>query len=125
MVGESLKPSEGRRFPCPAYEEIFSMATVAPKKPATAPRAPQVKDQALFIGGKWLDSVSGKPFPTINPATGQTICQVAEGDKPDIDLAVHAARHAFESGPWSKMNASDRGRLLLKLADLVESHKEE
>ena len=94
------------------------------KKPAT-PRAPQVKDQAMFIGGKWVDSVSGKTFPTINPATGQTICQVAEGDKADIDLAVKAARQAFESGPWSKMNASDRGRLLHKLADLVESHKEE
>jgi aldehyde dehydrogenase (NAD+) len=84
-----------------------------------------VKDQALFIGGKWLDSVSGKTFATINPATGQTVCQVAEGDKADIELAVKAARHAFESGPWAKMNASDRGRLLSKLADLIESHKEE
>ncbi len=101
------------------------MATVAPKKPSSAPRAPQVKDQALFIGGKWLDSVSGKTFPTVNPATGQTICQVAEGDKADVDLAVKAARQAFETGPWSRMNASDRGRLLYKLADLIDTHKEE
>ena len=101
------------------------MATVAAKKPASAPRAPQVKDQPLLIGGKWVDSVSGKTFATINPATGQTICQVAEGDKADVDLAVKAARQAFESGPWAKMNASDRGRLLFKLADLIESHKEE
>ena len=78
----------------------------------------KVKDQPLFIGGKWLDSVSGKTFATINPATGETICQVAEGDKADVDLAVKAARKAFEDGPWPKMNASERGRLLNKLADL-------
>src|SRR3954453_15906326 len=101
------------------------MATVAAKKTPAAPRAPQVKDQALFIGGKWVDSVSGKTFSTVNPATGQTICQVAEADKADVDLAVKAARHAFESGPWSKMNASERGRLLHKLADLIEKHQEE
>jgi aldehyde dehydrogenase (NAD+) len=101
------------------------MATAtAPEKARTIKR-PQVKDQPLFIGGKWLDSVSGKTFPTINPATGETICHVAEGDKADIDLAVKAARKAFEDGPWSKMNASDRGRLLNKLADLIEKNKEE
>src|SRR5947209_4943993 len=100
------------------------MATATATKARTIKR-PQVKDQALFIGGKWVDSVSGKTFPTVNPATGQTICQVAEADKADVDLAVKAARHAFESGPWSKMNASERGRLLNKLADLIESHKEE
>src|SRR6266496_5447677 len=99
------------------------MATVAAKKTAGAPRAPQVKDQPLFIGGKWLDSVSGKTFATVNPATGQTICQVAEGDKADIDLAVKAARHAFEKGPWSRMTPAERGGLLLKLADAVEKHK--
>src|SRR5438309_6852475 len=97
---------------------------------ATAPKArtvkpPKVKDQPLFIGGKWLDSVSGKTFPTQNPATGETICQVAEGDKADVDLAVKAARKAFEDGPWTKMNASDRGRLLTKLADLIEKNKDE
>ena len=93
------------------------------KKPAVKP--PQVKDQPLFIGGKWLDSVSGKTFATLNPATGETICQVAEGDKADVDLAVKAARKAFEDGPWPKMNAAERGRLLNKLADLIEKNKEE
>jgi acyl-CoA reductase-like NAD-dependent aldehyde dehydrogenase len=81
------------------------------------------KPQSLFIGSKWLDSVSGKTFPTINPATGETICQVAEGDKADVDLAVQAARKALEEGPWLKMNASEHGRLLHKLADLIESNK--
>src|SRR5262245_60396429 len=100
------------------------MAT-ATTKPSKTIKAPKVKDQPLFTGGKWQDSASGKTFATTNPATGETICQVAEGDKVDIDLAVKAARKAFESGPWPKMNASERGRLLHKLADLIEQNQEE
>jgi aldehyde dehydrogenase (NAD+) len=96
---------------------------------ATAPnrvKPPKVKtQQPMFIGGKWVDSVSGKYFPTLNPATGERICDVAEGDKADVDLAVKAARKAFESGPWSKMSASERGRLMNKLADAIEENKEE
>src|SRR5438132_14157338 len=101
------------------------MATATVEKKSRTVKPPKVKDQPLFIGGKWLDSVSGKTFATINPATGQTICQVAEGDKADVDLAVKAARRAFEDGPWAKMNASERGRLLFKLADLIEKNAEE
>jgi aldehyde dehydrogenase (NAD+) len=94
---------------------------------ATAPQArkvqpPKVKDQPMLIGGKWVDSQSGKTFPTVNPATGETICQVAEGDKADIDQAVKAARKAFESGPWPKMSAAERGRFLYKLADAIEKN---
>src|SRR3954469_25588910 len=98
---------------------------------ATAPqttrkvKAPKVKDQPLLINGKWQDSVSGKTFSTVNPATGETICQVAEGDKADVDLAVKSARKAFEQGPWPKTSAAERGRLLYRLADLIEEHKEE
>src|SRR2546429_5863345 len=99
------------------------MATATSKKPPTR-RPPKVKDQPLFIGGKWQDSASGKTFPTINPASGETICQVAEGDKADVDLAVKAARKAFESGPWPPENASERGRLLHRLADLIQPHLE-
>jgi len=103
----------------------MATATVTATKPRTV-KAPQVKpQQPLFIGGKWQDSVSGKTFATLNPATGETICQVAEGDKADIDLAVKAARKAFDEGPWSRMTASGRGRLLNKLADLIEKNKEE
>src|ERR1700689_2195802 len=99
--------------------------TTATMKPKTV-KMPKVKAQEpMFIGGKWLDSASGKTFATLNPATGEEICQVAEGDKADIDLAVKAARHAFETGPWPKMNASDRGRLLHRLADLIEQNREE
>jgi aldehyde dehydrogenase (NAD+) len=95
------------------------MATATAEK-TRGVKPPVVKDQPLFIGGKFVDSVSGKTFAAINPATGATICQVAEADKADVDLAVKAARKALESGPWAKMDAADRGRLMYKLSDLVE-----
>src|SRR3954453_10712126 len=101
------------------------MATATAPKTSGTVKPPQVKDQPLLINGKWQDSVSGKTFETINPATGEVICNVAEGDKADIDLAVKAARKAFEEGPWPKMSASERGRLLSKLADLIEQNQEE
>ncbi|MEZ6056911.1 MAG: aldehyde dehydrogenase family protein [Planctomycetaceae bacterium] len=87
--------------------------------------APVVKDQPLFINGRFVDSVSGKTFETINPATGETLCQVAEAGQEDVDLAVAAARQALERGPWKSMSATQRGRLMYKLADLVEQNAEE
>ena len=102
----------------------MATATASPSKERTV-KPPKVKDQQLLIGGKWQNSVSGKTFATLNPTTGEVICQVAEGDKADVDLAVKAARKAFDEGPWSKMNASDRARLLNKLADLIEQNQEE
>jgi aldehyde dehydrogenase (NAD+) len=86
---------------------------------------PKVADRRMLIDGKWVDSVSGKTFETINPATGDTICQVAEGDKADVELAVKAARRALESKAWKSMGAAERGRLLYKLADSIDEHKEE
>ena len=79
----------------------------------------------MFIDGKWVDAASGKTFPTYNPATGEVLAQVAEGDREDIDRAVKAARRAFESGPWHEMTASQRGRVIWKLGDLIEEHLEE
>src|SRR5947209_8959544 len=99
------------------------MTTATVPKSKYAP--PKVADQKLFVGGKWVDAASGKTFETLNPATGETICRVAEGDKADVDAAVKAARQAYESGPWRKMNGSDRGRLMHKLADAIEAHKDE
>ena len=78
----------------------------------------------LFIDGKWTDAESGKTFTTPNPATGETLAEVAEADKADIDLAVAAARRAYE-GRWSKMSARDRGRLLYKLAQLIEANSKQ
>ncbi len=96
-----------------------------PKEQSNKAAPPTIKNQQMLIDGRWVNSVSGKTFATINPATGETICQVAEGDKADIDLAVKAARKAFETGDWSKMSAAERGRLLYKLADSIEAHQDE
>ena len=86
---------------------------------------PKVSNKKMLIGGKWVDSVSGKTFETINPATGDTICQIAEGDQADVDLAVQAARKALESKHWARLSAAQRGRLIYKLADLIEDNAEE
>ena len=84
-------------------------------------RKPEVKYTQIFINNEWVNSVSGKTFPTINPYIGEKICDVQEADKADVDKAVKAAREAFKIGsPWRTMDASERGRLLFKLADLIE-----
>jgi aldehyde dehydrogenase (NAD+) len=79
----------------------------------------------LLINNRWIASESGKTFATINPSTGEEICQVAEADAADVNKAVHAARAAFEHGPWRKMPASERGRLMNRLADLIEKHADD
>src|SRR5215472_15006687 len=76
----------------------------------------------LLINNQWVPSESGKTFGTFNPATGEEIAQIAEADAADVDKAVKAARDAFERGPWHKTNASERGRLLHRLADLLEQY---
>src|SRR6184192_450750 len=83
------------------------------------------KPRKMLINGKWVDAVSGKTFPTYDPSTGEVLAQVAEGDRADIDLAVKAARKAFDNGPWRKMTPSERGRLIWKLGDLLDEHLEE
>jgi len=92
---------------------------------ATSPAKVKVRQTKILIDGKWVDSVSGRTFETINPTTGEPIAHVAEGEKADVDKAVAAARRAFDSGPWRKTSARERGRLLYKLAELVEQHREE
>ena len=79
----------------------------------------------LLINNQWVASQSGKTFPTLNPATGEEIAQIAEADAADVDKAVAAARQAFESGSWRRTNASERGRLLNRFADLIEQHSED
>ncbi len=79
----------------------------------------------MLIEGKWVDAASGKTFEVYNPATGEVLAHVAEGDKEDIDRAVSAARKAFTRGPWHQMTPSERGRLVWKLADLLEAHADE
>ena len=79
----------------------------------------------MLINGKWVAAKSGKTFPTYDPSTGEVLAKVAEGDKADIDDAVKAARAAFEKGPWRTMTASERGKLMWKLADLLDKNVEE
>ena len=83
------------------------------------------RPRKMFINNQWVDSASGKTFPTYNPATGEVLAQVAEGDREDINRAVKAARKAFDGGPWPDMTPSERGRLIWKLADLLEERLEE
>ena len=78
-----------------------------------------------FIGGKWVDAVSGKTFDTFDPGSGRVIAKVAECDAADVDKAVAAARAAFESGPWSRMTGSERARMMWKLAELIEQNAAE
>jgi len=91
------------------------MALPAPHK------NPEIKYTQLFINNEFVNAESGKTFPTYNPCTEEVICQVQEGDKADVDKAVKAAQAAFAlDSSWRTMDASDRGKLLLKLADLME-----
>ena len=100
------------------------MATVELAPRAAAPHVP-IRQTRLLIDGQWVEAASGKRFPTFNPATGERIAEVAEADRVDVDRAVVAARRAFESGPWSRMPASERGHLLYRLADLLEKNLDE
>ncbi|MEE9293841.1 MAG: aldehyde dehydrogenase family protein [Phycisphaerae bacterium] len=89
---------------------------------ATLTTPPEISLTKNLIDGQWHEAANGRTFETFNPATAQAIANVAEGEKEDIDRAVAAAKRAFESGPWPNMSARDRGKLLLKLADLVEQN---
>ena len=86
---------------------------------------PEVKRTSAFINGQWVESASGKTFATYNPATEEKIADVVQCDEKDVDRAVKAARAAFEDGPWSKMDARDRGILLFRLADKLEENFDE
>ncbi len=103
------------------------MATAATTATTLAPTVSSfvVRKHKMLINGKWVDSASGKLFSTFNPATGEVLSEVAEGDREDIDRAVKAARAAFETGSWSRMTASERGRAIWRLGDLLEKNLED
>lgn len=84
-----------------------------------------VKYTQLFIDGSFVDAVSGKSFQTYDPRTGEVIASVAEADKDDVDIAVKAARKAFDEGPWPRMTGYSRSCIVSKWADLIEKHSEE
>lgn len=97
------------------------MATA--ERPVVVP--PRIRQTRMLIDGQWVESNSGVTFTTLNPATEEVIAQVPLGNRDDVDRAVKAARRAFESGPWPKLDARERGRLLYRLADLIEENAEE
>ena len=101
------------------------MSTATATPPVT-PENVKIGPTKLLINGEWVDAASGKTFATINPATEEVIAEVAEADAEDVNRAVAAARRAFDEGPWTrKISASKRGKLLNKLADLIEEHIDE
>ncbi len=79
----------------------------------------------LYIGGRWVESATGATFPTINPATEAPLAEIAEGRAEDIDRAVKAARAAFAEGDWPRLAPADRGRILWRIGDLIESRLDE
>ncbi|KAF5734746.1 hypothetical protein HS088_TW15G00238 [Tripterygium wilfordii] len=85
----------------------------------------QVTYKQNLINGQFVDAASGKTFPAYDPRTAEVIAHVAEGDAEDINRAVASARKAFDEGPWPKMSAYERSRIMLRFADLVEKHSDE
>eukprot|EP00262_Sarcandra_glabra_P017648 TRINITY_DN6114_c0_g1_i1.p1 TRINITY_DN6114_c0_g1~~TRINITY_DN6114_c0_g1_i1.p1 ORF type:complete len:539 (-),score=111.62 TRINITY_DN6114_c0_g1_i1:116-1732(-) len=96
---------------------------IAAEDPITPPV--QVNHSQLLIDGQFLDSASGKTFPTLDPRTGDVIAHVSEGELEDVNRAVSAARKAFDEGPWPRMTAYERSRIILRFADLIEKHNDE
>ncbi|ONK69457.1 uncharacterized protein A4U43_C05F23080 [Asparagus officinalis] len=101
----------------------YGTAAAVDEQPITPPV--KVEYTKLLINGNFVDSASGKTFPTLDPRTGEVIAHVAEGDAEDVNHAVAAARNAFDEGPWPKMPAYERSRILLRFADLIEKHNDE
>ena len=102
------------------------MATIAPSVEIHSGVTDFLKhSRKMLIAGQWVEAASGKTFDTYNPATGEVLAKVAEGDREDIDRAVKAARKAFDEGPWPDMLPAERARLLWKIGELIDEHHEE
>ena len=101
------------------------MDTVTIPEPISPVKDFLSKPQKLLINGKRIDASSGETFEVADPSTNAILTRVPKGGKEDINLAVKAARNAFENGPWRKITVSERGKLIWKLADLIEARTEE
>ncbi|KAG5022046.1 hypothetical protein JHK85_018388 [Glycine max] len=102
-----------------------TMAALSNGHDASFFKMPSIKFTKLFINGEFVDSLSGKEFETIDPRTGEVITRIAEGAKEDIDVAVKAARDAFDYGPWPRMPGAERAKIMMKWADLIDQNIEE
>ncbi|KAG5101939.1 hypothetical protein JHK84_046908 [Glycine max] len=106
------------------WRNINRFSTAAAVEELITPQV-SIRYTQNLINGQFVDAASGKTFPTYDPRSGEVIAKVAEGDVEDINRAVSAARKAFDEGPWPKMTAYERSRILLRFADLVEKHSDE
>src|SRR5436190_9984163 len=102
--------------------QAIRIAEFADLSPAV--RAFIEKPKRLYINGEWVEAASGKTFSSIDPASEQVICEIAEGDSEDVDRAAKAAHKAFYEGEWSRKTPAARESFLLKWADLVEANAE-
>ncbi|KAJ4711129.1 Aldehyde dehydrogenase [Melia azedarach] len=129
FTSASASPSlfpRGRNYSFAGTASRYSTAgaaAAAAEEPITPPV--KVNYNRLLIDGEFVDAASGKTFPTLDPRTGDVIAHVAEGDAEDVNRAVSAARKAFDEGPWPKMTAYERSKILFRFADLVEKHNDE
>ncbi|KAL0327252.1 UNVERIFIED_CONTAM: Aldehyde dehydrogenase family 2 member B7, mitochondrial [Sesamum angustifolium] len=124
LVSRSLPPlSRDGKQSCLGRGIYRYGTTAAHEEPIKPPVT--VEYDKLLINGQFVDAASGKTFPTLDPRSGEVIAHVAEGDTEDINRAVAAARKAFDEGPWPKMTAYERCRIMLRFADLVEKHNDE
>ncbi|KAG1364073.1 Aldehyde dehydrogenase family 2 member C4 [Cocos nucifera] len=105
--------------------EILRRFSTAPAVEEHITPPVDVQHTQLLINGQFVDAASGMTFPTLDPRTGDVIAHVAEGDAEDVNRAVAAARKAFDEGPWPRMTAYERSRILLRFADLMETHNDE
>nr|DAD34621.1 TPA_asm: hypothetical protein HUJ06_005261 [Nelumbo nucifera] len=103
---------------------IYRFSTATATEEVITPPV-QVEHTQLLINGQFVDAASGRTFPTLDPRTGEVIAHVAEGEDEDINRAVSAARKAFDEGPWPKMTAYERSRIIYRFADLLEKHNDE
>jgi phenylacetaldehyde dehydrogenase len=117
----AARPQPATRRSAPSGEMTDFMTVTLDRDVETFTRTPR----QLFIDGKWADAASGKSFETPNPATGETLAHIAEGDAEDVNRAVRAARKAFEFGPWSRMTPSERSRIIWRIGDLILEHADE
>ncbi|XP_010271955.1 PREDICTED: aldehyde dehydrogenase family 2 member B7, mitochondrial [Nelumbo nucifera] len=93
------------------------------EEPSTPPI--QVEHTQLLINGQFVDAASGRTFPTLDPSKEEVIAHVSEGDAEDINRAVSAARKAFDEGPWPRMTAYERAKIMYRFADLLEKYNDE
>ena len=85
---------------------------------------PELKSYQMYINGEWVDAKDGKTFESVNPSTGNSWAIIPEAGETDVDAAVQSAHRAFTDGPWPKMTATERGKLLRRLADILAEHSE-